>query len=269
MAEAVESLSSIKDLNVQAAAAQAPVDRRRSTSWAAPTAPAAARPPPPASGSSAAPARSRSTARTRSEYFARPVLRLMIKQPLEAAKRETEFDVDLHGRRFGPLGPGRRCPSRHRPRARRTSSRNCASRCARTSSSRATRAPSSARSTARRRPAAPSSSRSARPRRISRFRGALRETGAPFFFRPFSRIGVEPWTAKVFIDGEAGTTGPADPRSGWQARRDLQVISIDPERAQGPGCARGDAERGRRGDPLPAGRCGEGGGGAGRPTTAP
>ena len=27
------------------------------------------------------------------EYFARPVLRLMIKQPLEAAKRETEVDV--------------------------------------------------------------------------------------------------------------------------------------------------------------------------------
>jgi small subunit ribosomal protein S9 len=27
------------------------------------------------------------------EYFARPVLRMMIRQPLEAAKRETEFDV--------------------------------------------------------------------------------------------------------------------------------------------------------------------------------
>ncbi|HOY78710.1 MAG TPA: 30S ribosomal protein S9, partial [Hyphomonadaceae bacterium] len=27
------------------------------------------------------------------EYFARPVLRLMIKQPLEAAKRESEIDV--------------------------------------------------------------------------------------------------------------------------------------------------------------------------------
>ncbi len=27
------------------------------------------------------------------EYFARPVLRMMIRQPLEAAKRESEFDV--------------------------------------------------------------------------------------------------------------------------------------------------------------------------------
>jgi small subunit ribosomal protein S9 len=27
------------------------------------------------------------------DYFARPVLRLMIRQPLEAAKRETELDV--------------------------------------------------------------------------------------------------------------------------------------------------------------------------------
>ncbi|MEZ6028870.1 MAG: 30S ribosomal protein S9 [Hyphomonadaceae bacterium] len=31
--------------------------------------------------------------KTIEEYFARPVLRLMIKQPLEAAKRETEVDI--------------------------------------------------------------------------------------------------------------------------------------------------------------------------------
>jgi small subunit ribosomal protein S9 len=31
--------------------------------------------------------------KTIEEYFARPVLRLMIRQPLEAAKRETEVDI--------------------------------------------------------------------------------------------------------------------------------------------------------------------------------
>ncbi len=92
MAETVESLGSIKDLGVQASAAKAPavanIDKL---------------------GRSYATGR-RKTATARvwvkrgtgkitvngkviEEYFARPVLRLMIKQPLEAAKRETEVDV--------------------------------------------------------------------------------------------------------------------------------------------------------------------------------
>ena len=97
MAEAVESLSSIKDLNVTAAAAKAPVAAKIDKL-----------------GRSYATGR-RKTATARvwvkrgtgkitiidqkgkkkdiAEYFARPVLRLMIKQPLEAAKRETEIDV--------------------------------------------------------------------------------------------------------------------------------------------------------------------------------
>ena len=92
MAEAVESLSSIKDLNVKAAAAQAPatakIDKlgraygtgRRKTATARVWV-------------------KRGTGKIiingkdQTEYFARPVLRLMIKQPLEAAKRETEIDV--------------------------------------------------------------------------------------------------------------------------------------------------------------------------------
>ncbi len=92
MAEAVESLSSIKDLNVQAAAAKAPVAAKIDKH-----------------GRSYGTGR-RKTATARVwvkrgtgkitvngkdivDYFARPVLRLMIKQPLEAAKRDSEVDV--------------------------------------------------------------------------------------------------------------------------------------------------------------------------------
>jgi len=92
MAEAVESLSDIKDLNVQAAAAKAPVAAKIDKL-----------------GRSYGTGR-RKTATARVwvkrgtgkitvngkdivEYFARPVLRLMIRQPLEAAKRETELDI--------------------------------------------------------------------------------------------------------------------------------------------------------------------------------
>jgi small subunit ribosomal protein S9 len=92
MAEAVDSLSSIKDLNVKAAAAKAPavakVDKlgrsygtgRRKTATARVWV-------------------KRGTGKITvngkdiETYFARPVLRLMIRQPLEAAKRETEIDV--------------------------------------------------------------------------------------------------------------------------------------------------------------------------------
>jgi small subunit ribosomal protein S9 len=92
MAEAVESLSSIKDLNVQAAAPKAPVAAKIDKQ-----------------GRSYGTGR-RKTATARvwvkrgtgkitvngkdiADYFARPVLRLMIRQPLEAAKRESELDV--------------------------------------------------------------------------------------------------------------------------------------------------------------------------------
>jgi small subunit ribosomal protein S9 len=92
MAEAVESLSSIKDLNVKAAAPKAPaapkVDKlgrsygtgRRKTAtarvWVK-------------RGTGKITVNGKSI----EEYFARPVLRLMIRQPLEAAKRETELDI--------------------------------------------------------------------------------------------------------------------------------------------------------------------------------
>ena len=92
MAEAVESLSAIKDLNVQAAAAKAPVAAKIDKL-----------------GRSYGTGR-RKTATARVwvkrgtgkitvngkdivDYFARPVLRLMIRQPLEAAKRESEIDI--------------------------------------------------------------------------------------------------------------------------------------------------------------------------------
>ena len=93
MAEAVESLSSIKDLNVKAAAAQAPATAKIDKLGRA----------------YATGRRKTATARVwikrgtgkivingkdQTVYFARPVLRMMIKQPLEAAKRETEIDVE-------------------------------------------------------------------------------------------------------------------------------------------------------------------------------
>jgi small subunit ribosomal protein S9 len=92
MAETVDSLGSLKELNVQAAPSQAP---------AAPKIDKLGR----AYGTGR---RKSATARVwvkrgtgkitingkdQEQYFARPVLRMMIKQPLEAAKRETEIDV--------------------------------------------------------------------------------------------------------------------------------------------------------------------------------
>jgi small subunit ribosomal protein S9 len=92
MAEAVDSLSSIKDLNVKAAAPQAPatakIDKlgraygtgRRKTATARVWVKRGT-------------GKITINGKDQAEYFARPVLRLMIKQPLEAAKRETEVDV--------------------------------------------------------------------------------------------------------------------------------------------------------------------------------
>jgi len=92
MVETVGSLDSIKDLNVQASAAKAPavakVDKlgrsygtgRRKTAtarvWVK-------------RGTGKITVNGKDIV----DYFARPVLRLMIRQPLEAAKRETEIDI--------------------------------------------------------------------------------------------------------------------------------------------------------------------------------
>ena len=92
MAETVESLDSIKDLGVTASAPKAPAQAKIDKLGRA----------------YATGRRKTATARVwikrgtgkivingkdQVDYFARPVLRLMIKQPLEAAKRETEIDV--------------------------------------------------------------------------------------------------------------------------------------------------------------------------------
>ena len=93
MAEAVDSLGNLKDLNVQASPAQAPATPKIAKQGRA-------------YGTGR---RKTATARVwikrgtgkitingkdQEQYFARPVLRMMIKQPLEAAKRETEIDVE-------------------------------------------------------------------------------------------------------------------------------------------------------------------------------
>jgi small subunit ribosomal protein S9 len=93
MPEAVESLGNLKDLNVQAAPAQAPATpkidklgraygtgRRKSATarvWI-----------------KRGTGKITVNGKDQEQYFARPVLRLMIRQPLEAAKRETEIDVE-------------------------------------------------------------------------------------------------------------------------------------------------------------------------------
>ena len=46
-------------------------------------------------------------------FFARPVLRMLIQQPLVAANRASQFDVDLLGVGRRLVGPGRRGASRH------------------------------------------------------------------------------------------------------------------------------------------------------------
>ena len=59
-------------------------------------------------------------------FFARPVLRMLIQQPLVAANRNGQYDVDLHGVGRRPVGPGRRGAPRHLQGADATSSRICA-----------------------------------------------------------------------------------------------------------------------------------------------
>ena len=93
MAETVDSLGNLKDLNVAAAAPKAPaqpkVDKlgraygtgRRKTATAR-------------VWIKRGTGKITINGKDQEAYFARPVLRMMIKQPLEAAKRETEIDVE-------------------------------------------------------------------------------------------------------------------------------------------------------------------------------
>ena len=66
---------------------------KSSTSSAAPMPPASARTPSPASGSSLAPARSSSTTSPFETYFARPVLRMILQQPLGITSRVGQYDL--------------------------------------------------------------------------------------------------------------------------------------------------------------------------------
>ena len=51
------------------------------------------------------------------QYFARPVLRMLLTQPFLVADRYNQFDVVLHRDRRRPVRPGRRGAARHHPRA--------------------------------------------------------------------------------------------------------------------------------------------------------
>ena len=93
MAEAVDSLSNLKDLNVQSAPAQAPatpkIDKQGRAYGTGRRKTATAR-----VWIKRGTGKITVNGKDQEQYFARPVLRLMIKQPLEAAKRETEIDVE-------------------------------------------------------------------------------------------------------------------------------------------------------------------------------
>ena len=93
MAEAVDSLGNLKDLGVKAAPAQAPatpkIDKQGRAYGTGRRKTATAR-----VWNKCGTGKITVNGKDQEQYFARPVLRLMIKQPLEAAKRETEIDVE-------------------------------------------------------------------------------------------------------------------------------------------------------------------------------
>ena len=67
-------------------------------------------------------------------FFARPVLQMILQQPIVAAARKDQYDVDRHGLRRRPVRPGRRGAPRHLQGADMTSSPSCA-RCSRRAAS--------------------------------------------------------------------------------------------------------------------------------------
>ena len=93
MAEAVDSLSDLRDLNVTAAPSQAPatpkIDKQGRAYGTGRRKTATAR-----VWVKRGTGKIIINGKDQEQYFARPVLRLMIKQPLEAAKRESEIDVE-------------------------------------------------------------------------------------------------------------------------------------------------------------------------------
>ena len=132
MAEAVDSLSNLKELNVTAAPAQAPatpkIDKQGRAYGTGRRKTATAR-----VWIKRGTGKITVNGKDQEQYFARPVLRLMIKQPLEAAKRETEIDVECTvAVRASPARPAPSVTASPAPSS--TSSRNCAPRCAPASS---------------------------------------------------------------------------------------------------------------------------------------
>ena len=139
-------------------------------------------------------------------YFARPVLRMMIAQPLELADRARPVRRHRHRAkaRASPARPAR--PSRHlqgadllraRPARRAEAARPPDPRQPRRGAEevRQGQGPTQL----------PVLEALSRARQLAFADGALRETGAPFFFA--SDSGITTMTHTVFIDGEAGTTG--------------------------------------------------------------
>ncbi len=190
-----------------------------------------------------------------SVYFARPVLRMMINQPLEAGRARNRIRRRLHRGRLGPFGPGRRGSSRHRPGA---------------GSLRAGAAPGHEAGEVP----------DARPAR--RRAEEVRPRESPTVLPVLEALGR---IVSVFWKGASGNRSalslcllpardqrscpppqsssmakPAPPAcrsaSGWSAAM-ISSCCLDRSRqAQGCGRARRAAERRRCGDPVPAGRCG-------------